>query len=137
MKLNKNGWSLKEMVILSSILFAFLLIAIFNIVRMYYGLHKEDDHSSTNQNTSEVGYTYQEIENNVLEAGIDYYNLYYNLESDIKITIYKMKKLGVLDSNLLKPNGETKECTGYVQFKNGDPKAFIQCANYKTNGYEE
>lgn len=138
MGLNKNGWSLKEMVIFSSILFAFLLIAIFNIMRMYQGLHEEDSNSSTtNQNRVDKSFNYQEIEDLVLEAGIDYYNLYYNSESNIKITISKMKKQGLLKSSMLIPNGEQKECNGYVEFKEAEPKAFINCQKYKTNGFEE
>ena len=134
MGLNKNGWSIKEIVIFSSILFAFLLIAIFNIMRMYNGLHnKEDSHSSTSQSAN----TYQDIENKVLEAGLDYYNLYYNSESNIKIAVSKMKKQGILESSMLIPSEESQECTGYVQFKNGDPKAYILCQKYKTSGYEE
>lgn len=138
MGLNKNGWSLKEMVIFSSILFAFLLIAIFNIMRMYQGLHSENTSNSSNsQNNSEVNYSYKEIENFVLEAGFDYYNLYYNLEPKVKISISKMKRQGLIKSSMLKPSSEQKECDGYVLFDEGTAKAFIDCQKYKTNGFEE
>ncbi len=137
MGLNRNGWSIKEMVIFSSILFAFLLIAIFNIMRMYHGLNDEKNNPSLPNDNSINTFHYIDVENNVLEAGIDYYNLYYNSESDIKITISKMKKQGLLDTTMLKPIEEQKECDGYVLFENGEAKAYIKCQKYKTNGFEE
>lgn len=139
MKLNKRGWGMKEMIIFSLILLAFLLIAIVQIMRLYNGL-TENNNSTTTQNTSHSSsatYSYEEVESFVLNAGLDYYNEYYNSEEDVRITTDRMKKKGFLTSKELRPKGEKKECSGYVHFIDGEPAAYIQCTNYVTQGYGE
>lgn len=138
MKLNCNGWSLKEMILFSSVLLVFLLIAIFNIMRLYHGVTDASNHNSSQSETAKYGiYTYEEIEDLVLNAGLDYYNELYDGEKDVKITTNKMKKQNLLKADSLIPNTEQKECIGYVLFKNGEPSVFIECQKYKTEGYEE
>lgn len=137
MGLNKHGWSMKEMIIFSSILFAFLLLAVFYIMRLYHGLEQRGvtNHNSSNQ--TQITYTYVEIENKVLEAGLDYYNEYYDNAEDVKISTDRMIRHGYLHSKELKPSNDSKACTGYLQMKDGEPFAYINCSNYKTQGYEE
>ena len=53
MKLNKHGWSMKEMIIFCSILFVFLLISVFYIMRLYSGLEKTGK-INTDKNSSET-----------------------------------------------------------------------------------
>lgn len=133
MKLNKNGWSGKEMIILSTILLAFLLIAIFFIVRLYNGLN-----NSGNIDTPVVRtYTYEEIEENLLENGLDYYNEFYENGESTKITIEKLKKHNYITTNDLKAEGESKSCTGYVEVSESGAEAFIKCSKYETIGYKE
>lgn len=133
MKLNRNGWSLKEMILLSSILFAFLLVAIFMIIRLYSGLNK----SGITDKTVVHRFTYVEIESNVLEAGLDYYNEYYDGEDNVRVTVSRLRRKNFLTSNDLRAEGEKSSCDGYVEFQDGTSKAYIKCDNYVTDGYEE
>lgn len=133
LKLNNRGWSLKEMILLSSILMAFLLVAIFMIIRLYSGLNKR----GLTDTPVVRKYNYGEVEQNVLEAGMDYYNEYYNGEDGIKITVSKLRRKGLITSNELRAENEKKSCDGYVEFLNNISKAYIKCDNYITNGYEE
>ena len=136
MKLNNHGWSMKEMIIFCSILLVFLLIAVFNIMRLYHGLNSnEDKNSSTNTSVEEI-YTYEDLEEKLLDAGLDYYNEYSEPE-DIKITTDQLIKKKLLRSSDLKPEGEKNECKGYVLFEGEEPLAYIKCQNYKTSGYKE
>lgn len=132
MKLSNHGWSLKEMILLSSILFIFLLVAIFMIIRLYSGLNK----NGIIDNPVVHKYSYQDVEANVLEAGLDYYNEYYNGEVDIQVPVSKLRKKGYISSNELKAGESKKACDGYVEFLESGTKAYIQCDNYETNGYE-
>lgn len=138
MGLNKNGWSMKEMIIFSSILFAFLLVAIFYIMRLYNGLEEKGAvHNNSSSNQETVTLTYSDIEDRVLEAGLDYYNEYYDDTLDIKITTDKMIRHSYLYSKEIRPSNENKACKGYVMFENGEPSVYIKCLNYQTPGYEE
>lgn len=133
MGLNKHGWSMKDMIIFSSILLAFLLVAIFYILRLYHGLEQ----NGVIENNTDLKYNYVDVEQNVLNAGIKYYNEYYEIDQNVVIPTSIMKKHGFLKSKELKPADEKKECTGYVIFEDGEPASYIKCQNYKTNGYEE
>lgn len=141
MKLNHHGWSLKEMVLFSSILFVFFLLAVFNIIRLYRGFHENNSNTTSNKTqvneSSKNDYSYEDIEANVLSAGLDYYNKYYDNEKNVKITTSKMKQQGLLHTSDLIPEKEKKECSGYVEFENGDPFVYIKCQKYETSGYEE
>lgn len=133
MNLNHHGWGLKEMILLSSILFAFLLVSIFMIIRLYSGLNK----SGITDKPVVHRFSYEEIENNVLEAGIDYYNEYYAGEDHVKVTVDRLRRKSFITSNELRANDEKKSCTGYVEFEDGSSKAYIKCDHYITDGYEE
>ncbi len=141
MKLNKHGWSMKEMIIFCSILFVFLLISVFYIMRLYSGLEKtgkiNTDKNSSETKTEETGYSYSEIEENVLQASFDLYNEEYgNLES-VKITTDRLRRKGYLTSKDLKSIYDKSFCSGYVNFVEGDPSVFIKCKSYETDGYED
>jgi len=130
---NQHGWGLREMIILSAILLSFLLVAIFFIVRLYNGLTKD----GTINTPIVKKYTYSEIESNVLTAALDYYNEYYDGESNVTITTDRLKKRGFITTNELKPESENKSCRGYVFFGDNEPSVYIQCESYETDGYEE
>jgi len=67
MHLNKNGWSLKEMLLLSGILVLFLLIAIYYIVSLYNNFGEEV--KATN---------YSLLEKRLEDKALIYLNDYYN-----------------------------------------------------------
>lgn len=133
MNLNNHGWSLKEMIIYCGIMLAFLLVAIFFIIRLYSGLNS----SGVTDKSPIVSYSYSEIEAFVLEAGLDYYNEYYDKAENTVITTAKLKKHGYLSSDKLKAEGETKSCSGYVEVIEGSAQSYIKCGAYMTMGYEE
>lgn len=134
MELNKHGWSMKEMIILSSILFLFLLIAVFYIIRLYHGLEQTGVINSSNKQE----YSYTEVEDFVFEAGMKYYKEFYKDGDRVKISTDKMKKYGFLTSSQLKSIGESKECIGYVEVLSlHEASSYIKCRSYETVGYEE
>jgi len=137
MKLNNNGWSMKEMILLSSILFAFLLIAVFNIMRLYSSMEQDERDRTSIKNNKNSGYAYTEIERKVLDVGLDYYNEHYNSTSDVKITTDRMKRLGLISDEQLRPKNEDNACVGYVEFLDEEPHVYISCKNYETKGYKE
>lgn len=130
MHLNKNGWSLNEMLVLSGILLLFLIIAIYYIVSLYNNFGTEV--STTN---------YSELEKRLEEQALVYLNDYYDellTNEDITITRNVLRSYN-LDVILEDNNG--KACSGYVMAhkSHGEiyTKSYIKCNDYMTEGYEE
>lgn len=130
MKLNKHGWGLREMIILSGILIIFLFIAIYYIFRMY---------DSFNQEVSIK--EYYDMEEKLEEQAKIYVRDYYEAElSSEKIIIHRsiLRNYG-LDVNLIDNKGDA--CSGYVIASKTKgiiyTDAYIKCNDYMTNGYEE
>lgn len=98
MALNKHGWGMKEMIVFSSVLLLFLLIAVFYILRLYNGIGR----NNTYKNSSSESYSYTEIEDKLLNAGINYYQEYYEEGMDVRITTSMLKKHGYLKASDLK-----------------------------------
>ncbi len=113
------------MILLSSILFAFLLLIVFMIAQIQGSFSK-----------SEVDVEmYENVEWNVLNSAIDYYGENFDGDENVRVTTSKLVKDGYLDSSILKVNQDT--CSGYVKFSNEDPRVYIRCGKYKTKGYQE
>lgn len=130
MKLNKHGWGLREMIILSGILIIFLFIAIYYIFRMY---------DSFNQEVSIK--EYYDMEEKLEEQAKIYIRDYYEVElSSEEIVIHRsiLRNYG-LDVNLIDNKGDA--CSGYVIASKTKgvihTDAYIKCNDYMTNGYEE
>ena len=130
MKLNKNGWGLREMIFFSSILFIFLFIAIYYISRMY---------DTVNQNLSATNYI--ELEKKLEDQTLIYLDKYYDgyLTSDNMIINESILKSYNLNVDLRDNKG--KICTGYVIANKTHgiihKKAYIKCPKYQTEGYTE
>ncbi len=127
--LNKHGWGLKEMLVLSGILLLFLIIAIFYISSLYQELDLET--------TSKY---YHDLERELENSASVYLNDYYDgdLSSDeITITRSTLRAYD-LDVDLQDQNGHV--CSGYViaSKTHGEESidAYISCPNYTTDGYE-
>lgn len=129
MKLNKHGWGLREMLILSGILILFLIIAIYFIYTMYNNFEGEIN----------AGY-YQGLEEKLENQAKVFISDYYvePLSTD-KVTITR----SVLNSYNLDVNLVDKDnnaCSGYVTaYKsqgNEIYKSYIKCPRYMTEGYE-
>lgn len=126
--LNKHGWGLKEMLILSGILVFFLIIAIFFIVRMY----NELDMQVTNK-------SYVNMEDKLAENARVYLDNYYDgvLTSEGIIITQNVLKAYGLDTLLEDDYGNS--CTGYVKASKSagitNVLPYIKCNNYTTIGY--
>ena len=128
--LNKHGWSLREMLILSGILIVFLFIAIYYILIMY----KDLDLNITNN-------YYDNLESRLEENATVYLEDYYegDLSSEeIKITRGMLRSYD-LDIELRDKDGHV--CAGYVVARRthgeDDIKAYISCPDYTTEGFED
>ena len=128
--LNKHGWSLREMLILSGILIVFLFIAIYYILIMY----KDLDLNITNN-------YYDNLESRLEENATVYLEDYYegDLSSEeIKITRGMLRSYD-LDIELRDKDGHV--CAGYVVARrtHGEDgiKAYISCPDYTTEGFED
>ena len=130
MHLNKNGWSLKEMLLLSGILVLFLLIAIYYIVSLYNNFGEEL--KATN---------YSLLEKRLEDKALIYLNDYYNdmlTSEEVTITRNVLRSYN-LDVVLEDNKGDS--CSGYVIANKTHGKvynkAYIKCNGYMTEGYEE
>ena len=130
MFLNKKGWSLREMLLLSGVLLLFLIIAIFYIFRLYNSFGEE----------ASVSYYYDledRLENNAKTYLSDYYTS--ELTNDEIIISRNVLRNYNLDVDLKDSEGNV--CSGYVKaFQLDDDiivSAYIKCPNYTTNGYED
>lgn len=131
-KLNKSGWGLTEMLVLSSILLFFFIIAIVLIHQFYNNLKKD----TTNSNVVD-SYVYKNTESALEDAANEYLsNKYYNMNNLNSITI-SMKKLADMGYFV---EAVYEDCNGYVisSIINGKniSDAYISCKNYKTSGFE-
>ncbi len=128
--LNKNGWGLQEMLILSGVLVLFLIVAIFFIYRLYADMGNEfnNDYYVSME---------EDLERNALIYLEDYYND--TLTSDevtIATEVLEQYDLGVILSDSM-----GRDCSGYVVASKSmgktNVKGYISCSNYTTEGYEE
>lgn len=114
------------MILLSSILFAFLLVLVVMVTR----IQSVFQGNKTNQVEE-----YENVEWKVLNASIDYYGEKIFDKDSVRVTTSTLVKEGYLDSSSLNVNQDT--CSGYVKFTDSEPSVFIRCKNYKTSGYKE
>lgn len=127
--LNKHGWSLREMLILSGILIVFLFIAVYYIFTMYRDLDLEigNNHYSNLE---------EKLEENAIVYLEDYYEGDLNSEG-LKITRGMLRSCD-LDVELRDKDGHV--CAGYVMARRthgeDDIKAYISCSDYTTEGFE-
>ncbi len=126
MFLNKNGWGLKEMVVISGILILFLVLAIYNIYQI-------DTYFKDRE--------YIILENKLLEKSLVYLNNYYDdtLNSEGIIVSNELLKKYDLDIPLVDISGNP--CKGYVKITKSHGEVnktpYITCNKYKTVGYED
>ncbi len=127
--LNKNGWGLREMLVLSGVLGIFLIVAIYYIYTLYDSLDEEVT----------INYYYdleEKLENQARVYLDDYYDE--NLNSDYITITRSVLNTYNLDVNLLDLDGNA--CSGYVKANktrgNVNIDAYISCRDYITDGYE-
>ena len=162
MKLDNRGWGLREMLIYSSILLIFLLIAAFRISALYDGVKNNSTHSDSsssqnnfnnstdnNNNNGDIKDNsnvkdkydlqyYYDYEDDMVEATQKYLKLYnVNIESSTKLDISTLIDLDLLGK--LYDKGSTARCEGYVLIEYDNDKLaikpFLGCLDYITKGY--
>ncbi len=126
--LNKKGWGLVEMLVLTGVLAIFLFIAIFLIYNAYRNL-----------DTSISNNYYHDLENKLEEQAAIYLDKYYDedLTSDYVTITRNVLKVYDLDVTLSDPSG--KACDGYIKANKTkgviNIDGYIKCANYTTTNY--
>ena len=125
MKIDNKGITLRMMIICSSIIFLFFLIALFFIIRVYGKLpiNNEDD------------FSYENLETNLVNAGLIYVERYYIVSEDtLVISVNNLVSEGLSE---IPKDKSGKECNGYVLVNQKEKKAYLKCPNYKTSGYQD
>ena len=122
--LNKNGWSLKEMLVLSGIIVIFLIITIYYISTFFDSFNPK-------------GY-YKDLEAELQTQGEVYFDKYYDgilTSNEVKISESKLKEK--LDLNITDLDGSA--CSYYIigskTHGNISVKSYISCSKYTTSGY--
>lgn len=158
MKLNNNGWGMKEMVLFMAILLMFLLVAAYNVNRLYTAIDSSKNNVSYTQNNNSNNNPVKPEEKPVIKEEAVNEAYYSNLEGKFKnatreyIKDYKYD----LSSHILKVTSDTLKGLGYItmkdQFGNATCdgysnvyydteqkdyviKSYIRCSNYTSVGY--
>lgn len=132
MKLNNGGWGLREMLVLSAILIFFFCVAVYFIYIFYGSLTENFDDISVSEDLK----IYEEYENDLYNAGIEYLN---DLDSEYKDSIINLSTLienGYIEK-LVDPKSDN-ECNGYIKIEDieyQEIELYIKCDNYETIGY--
>ncbi len=125
---NNRGWGLNEMIILCCILIGFLILAVVMINQLYTDLQDVEQ-----DNQRHYGYTYSEIEANMVNSAKKYFK---NNKEVLYITSDELLQNNYITSIELTPYKKGEPCIGYVQVEDGIHfKSYISCEEYETNGY--
>lgn len=119
MRLNKKGFGLQQMLILSAVLIIFLLFIAYYIFVLYSGL----DESIASQ--------YALMETRIQKAAIEYAN---NYEHSNIVTLKELQEVEYLD---FFTDSNDDSCDGYVVIGDREYKPYIKCQNYTTKGYNK
>ncbi len=123
--LNKKGWGLREMLVLSAVLIIFLMVAIYYIYRLYGDLNRD-----LNNNY------YYDLEAKLEGQARVYIDDYLTQDLDnnyLTITRGNLRNYN-LDVELKDKDG--KACSGYVKANKDEINGYIKCEDYETDGYE-
>ena len=119
--LNKHGWGLVEMLVASSVLILFLMIAIYYVYTMY-------------NNISETEYTL--LEDKLESQAQIYLDEYYEGEL-IDNMVIKRSTLSKYNLDVTLRDSDGHLCSGYALYTSGNIKGYISCLEYETEGYED
>lgn len=119
MKLNNKGFDLKQMLIISAVLFIFLLIVAYYIIMLY------------NQLDSKKAPHYARLESEIKAAAVKYASIY---DAPSILDIGTLKDAGFIE---LFTDNNDKDCDGYVSIDGNEYTPYIKCEFYKTRGYRE
>lgn len=137
--MNNKGWSLNEFLAIAGIMtFCLILVVILYDVKV-----KKVIDNNSNENAEKIvqTYSYNDIENDLVETAMKYMSKKDDLN---KIKKEKIEMETLINKGLLKktydPNYSNYECDGYVIFTREKTtysyNPYIKCKKYKTKGYE-
>ena len=118
MKLDKHGWGLAELLIMSSILFILLLIVTYYIYIFYNQLDAND------------GTQYYNLEARLKTAAVLYAKNRNSSNGDV--SLHDLKKAGYIDSFTDKND---YDCNGYVIYNGDRFDSYIRCPNFTSENY--
>ena len=124
--LNKHGWGIKEMLVLSGILVLFLIIAIYYIYTLYSDFDKELGNNY-----------YVSMEEDLKSRASIYLDDYYENELTSKDIVISRNVLKMYDLDMTLKDKNGNLCSGYVVANKDRIKAYISCEEYVTSGYEK
>ena len=119
MKLNKRGWGLAEMMLITSLLFILLLVASYFIYSFYNSLDGKDVKE------------YYLLESKIKVAAVRYSTELHE-EKGI-VTLDKLKMLGYITSF---NDSEENPCDGYVLFSDDVFDSYIKCNNFTSQNFD-
>lgn len=142
-KLNNRGWGLGALIAGIGV-FALALLIVAILVHNGAQVLEPDYNGNNDLNSEYNNYDYTTLEDKVSYAADMYVSKKYseNIEEDtlVTVTLKKLQKEDFID-NIYDLKDTYKKCSGYVTFykKNGkyNYEPYINCKNYKTNGYNE
>lgn len=146
--MNNKGFGLNEMIIYSTIILVFLLIATFYVISLYSEINSDGIKKSelpTNENvvteTNSSKDSVKEELPNYLSYEQELESASFNYLEDNEMVVNNEMRLEY--DNLLNSGYVSKmndNCSGYVivypQDNNFSVKSYIKCDNYMTEGYE-
>lgn len=136
--MNNKGWSLNEFLAIAGVITFSLILAVI----LYDVKVKKIVDNNPNNNGEKIvqTYSYQEIENDLVEAAMEYMSKDKDLNKikEEKIEIETLINKGFL-KKIYDPNYSNYECDGYVIFTREKTtysySPYIKCKKYKTEGY--
>lgn len=142
-KLNNRGWGLGALIAGIGV-FALSLLIIAILVHNGAQVLEPSYNGNNDLNSEYNNYDYTTLEDKVSYAADMYVSKKYNenVEEDtlVTVTLKKLQKEDFLD-NIYDLKDTHKKCSGYVTFYKKNNKyyyePYINCKNYKTNGYNE
>lgn len=148
-KLDNKGWGLQAMLACVLVLMIALVIISVMVNKTFEDLLPSPQNPSSSESTKDdvnnedKKLTYIDMENLVIAAAKKYQKKYYSDMLDgekISVTITMLKNEKMLLDNI-KDVKDDEVCSGYAIFKlkngNINYSAYLNCSNYKTDGYNE
>lgn len=119
MKLNKKGWGLTQMLIMSAILLFLLLVVSYYIYIFYNGLDERG------------GTKYFALESKLKSAAVIYSK---NINSSSgRVSLSTLKSLGYID---VFEDEDGSACNGYVLYNDDSYDSYIRCNNFVSPNYD-
>jgi len=132
MKLNNNGWGIKAMLLLTSVLVFFFCLSIYFIYILYNSLDLSLGLNDEYINNESYAY----YEENMIEAAEEYIgDIELALDNNVIISLETLIELDYIDE--IYDIDTNNKCDGYIDVKNKKLKSYISCDNYETKGYRK